>query len=201
MPDHRAEDDLTLIERAAGGDRDAFEQLVERHQATVYRFLRTLVRDPSTCEDALQETFLAVWRSASAFRGESSPRSWLLTIARHAAMRQFRRRAGQPESIDFAPLDDDVTSLLDLGLAAGWGSPITPEAAAIRGEERALIARALDALDPEDRRVLVLRDLEQMTGEEAATVLGLTLPALKSRLHRARLRFAAHLRKETAHGR
>jgi len=201
VPDHRAEDDLTLIQRAAGGDKDAFEQLVERHQASVYRFLRTLVRDASTCEDALQETFLAVWRNASAFRGESSPRSWLLTIARHAAMRQFRRRVGEPQPDDFAPLDDDVTSLLDLGLAAGWGSPVNPEAAAIRGEERASIARALDSLDADDRRVLVLRDLEQMTGEEAAAILGLTLPALKSRLHRSRLRFAAHLRKETAHGR
>ncbi|MFN7982982.1 MAG: sigma-70 family RNA polymerase sigma factor [Vicinamibacterales bacterium] len=197
MPDLRAEDDLTLIQRSASGDRDAFEHLVERHQAAVYRFLRTIVRDPSSCEDALQETFLAVWRSASAFRGESSPRSWLLTIARNAAMRQHRRRAGEPQSSDIAPLDDGV-SLLDLGLAAGWGSPIDPEAAAIRGEQRALIVRALDALEPEDRRVLVLRDLEQMTGDEAAGVLGLTLPALKSRLHRARLRFAAHLRKETA---
>ncbi len=164
MSDQSSED-VNLIQRAAGGDRDAFEQLVERHQATVYRFLRTLVRDPSTCEDALQDTFLAVWRSASAFRGDSSPRSWLLTIARNAAMRQFRRRAGEPQSDAFAPLDDDGVSLLDLGLAAGWGSPINPEAAAIRGEERAAIARALDLLDAEDRRVLVLRDLEQMSGD------------------------------------
>lgn len=200
MSDQTTED-VDLIQRAARGDRDAFDRLVDRHYATVYRFLRTIVRDPSTCEDALQETFLAVWRSAATFRGDATPRSWLLTIARNAAMRQYRRRAGEPEPSDLDPLDDDVASLEDLGLAAGWGSLADPEAAAIRGEERALIARALEALDPEDRRVLVLRDLEQMTGDEAAAVLGLTLPALKSRLHRARLRFAAHLRKETAHGR
>jgi RNA polymerase sigma-70 factor, ECF subfamily len=167
---------------------------VERHQAAVYRFVRTLGPDPAACEDVLQETFLAAWRSAAAFRGESSARTWLLTIARNAAMRQYRRRMGEPDRADLASLDD-------LGAAAGWGSQITPEAAAIRGEERAAIARALDALDPDDRRVLVLRDLEQMSGEEAANMLGVTLPALKSRLHRARLRLAARLRGETTYGR
>jgi RNA polymerase sigma-70 factor, ECF subfamily len=167
---------------------------VERHQASVYRFVRTLVRDRAACEDILQETFLAAWRGANSFRGESSARTWLFTIARHAAMRHYRRRTGEPER-------DDVATLDDLGAAAGWGSAVTPETAAIKSEERAAIARALEALDPDDRRVLVLRDLEQMSGEEAASVLGVTLPALKSRLHRARLRFAAQLRKEPGHGR
>ena len=189
-----AEDDVDLVRRTGAGDREAFERLVERHQAAVYRFVRALSPDPATSEDALQETFLAVWRSAATFRGESSARTWLLTIARHAALRQSRRRAGEPDAHDIAPLDE-------LGVAAGWGSSDDPETAAMRREERAAVARALDSLDPEDRRVLVLRDLEQVTGDEAARILGLTLPALKSRLHRARLRFAAHLRRETAHAR
>lgn len=189
-----SEDDVDLIQRTAAGDREAFERLVERHQAAVYRFVRALGPDSASSEDALQETFLAAWRSAATFRGESSARTWLLTIARNAALRQSRRRAGEPDVDDVAPLDE-------LAIAAGWGASDDPETAAIRGEERAAVARALDSLGLEERRVLVLRDLEQMTGDEAARILGLTLPALKSRLHRARLRFAAHLRREAAHGR
>ncbi len=187
------EDDVALLRRAGSGDREAFARLVDAHQAAVFRFIRTLGPDAATCEDVLQETFLAAWRSAGTFRGESSVRIWLFTIARNTTARHFRRRAGEPRREDLASLDE-------LGVAAGWGTEADPEALAMQQETRSAIARALDALDPEDRRVLVLRDLEQLNGEEAAAILGLTLAALKSRLHRARLRFAAHLRKETAHG-
>lgn len=186
------EDDVALLKRTGSGDREAFDRLIDRHQAAVFRFIRSLGPDPALSEDALQETFLAAWRSAGTFRGDSSVRTWLFTIARHTTARQYRRQVGEPERQDLATLDD-------LGVAAGWGSELDPEAMAMQQEERAAITRALEALDPEDRRVLVLRDLEQLKGEEAAAVLGLTLAALKSRLHRARLRFAAHLRKETAH--
>ena len=84
--------------------------------------------------------------------------------------------------------------LPELGEAAGWGSE-SPEAEVLRAERRARLARALDALAPEDREVLVLRDLEELTGEETAAALGLSLAAMKSRLHRARLRLAAQLRR------
>jgi RNA polymerase sigma-70 factor (ECF subfamily) len=187
------EDDVALLTRTGSGDREAFDRLVDRHQAAVFRFIRTLGPDPASSEDILQETFLAAWRGAGTFRAQSSVRTWLFTIARNTAARQYRRRAGEPVRRDLATLDD-------LGAAAGWGADPDPEAMAMRQEERAAVARALEALDPEDRRVLVLRDLEELTGEEAADVLEVTLAALKSRLHRARLRFAAHLRRETSHG-
>jgi RNA polymerase sigma-70 factor (ECF subfamily) len=185
-------DEVSLLRQAGAGDHAAFERLVLRHEASVHRFVRTLTGDPSAAEDALQETFLAAWRGAAAFRGDASVRSWLFAIARHAVQRQFRRRAG-------APPPEDVTPLDELGLQAGWGAS-DPEADAIRRQRRDLVARALESLDAEDRRVLVLRDLEQLPGGEAAEVLGLTLPALKSRLHRARLRFAARLRQEVIDG-
>jgi RNA polymerase sigma-70 factor (ECF subfamily) len=185
-------DDLTLLRRAAVGDDGAFDQLMLRHHSSVHRFIRTLTTDDGAAEDALQETFVAAWRGTGAFRGDASVRSWLFTIARHAVHRQFRRPAG-------APPPDEVASLDDLGVQAGWGSS-DPEAAAIRSQRRETVARALESLDPEDRRVLVLRDVEQLTGEETAAVLGVTLPAMKSRLHRARLRFAARLREEVIDG-
>jgi RNA polymerase sigma-70 factor (ECF subfamily) len=189
-----AEDDATLIRRTASGDREAFERVVARHEASVYRFVRTLTPDQSRAEDALQETFLAAWRGAAEFRAESSVRTWLFAIARHAVDRQFRRRAGEPPAAEYVPIDA-------LGVMAGWGEAANPEAALARREESAVVRRALDALGDDDRRVLVLRDLEGLDGPEAAAVLGIGIGALKTRLHRARLRFAARFREEAGRGR
>ena len=189
-----AEDDLSVLRRAAAGDHEAFEAIVTRHEAAVYRFARTLTSDLSRAEDALQETFLSAWRAAGTFRGDSSVRSWLLAIARHAVERQFRRRVGEPAPADQVSLDV-------LGVAAGWGEDWNPEAAMVKKEQSAVVARALDALSPDDRHVLMLRDVEGLDGDEAAAVLGVSVAALKSRLHRARLRFAAKLREEASGGR
>jgi RNA polymerase sigma-70 factor (ECF subfamily) len=89
---------------------------------------------------------------------------------------------------------DDVP-LPELGEAAGWGDQ-NPEEGALRSERRGCLARALEALGPEEREILVLRELEELTGEETAAALGIGLAAMKSRLHRARLRLAAQLRRD-----
>ena len=141
----------------------------------------------AAAEDVLQETFLAAWRAAGSFEGRSAARTWLLTIARNQAWHHRERAARLPV--------DDGAELPELGEAAGWGAQ-SPEEGALRSERRALLARALAALAPEDREVLVLRDLEELTGEEAAAALGLSLAAVKSRLHRARQRLAAELRRD-----
>jgi len=177
--------DAQLLGRTAAGDRAAFDQLVRRHQASVHRFALAATRTPEQAEDVLQETFLAAFRSAGTYRGQAAVKSWLLAIARNKVNRLGRPRAGQPES--FEPLDA-------LGQRAGWGADEDPEAAAMDGERRTLLARALDRLRPEDREVIVLRDLEGLPGDEVAAMLGAGLAAVKSRLHRARLRFAAALR-------
>lgn len=180
-------DDRELIARAGAGDRLAFEALAERHADRVYRFVRRLVASEAAAEDALQETFVAAWRGAAAYRGEGSVRGWLLGLARRQAARTWRRRAGEPlvaESID-APL-------VELGLEAGWGAD--PEAVAAAAEDRDRVRAALARLSDEDRAILVLRDLEQLSGPETAQSLDLSLAAMKSRLHRARLRLMAELR-------
>ncbi|MEZ5289524.1 MAG: sigma-70 family RNA polymerase sigma factor [Vicinamibacterales bacterium] len=178
--------DADLLARAAGGNREAFAVLVARHQASVYRFARTLVARPADAEDVLQQTFLAAWTSAARFRAEASVRTWLFVIARNAAFSQRAREARRPETE--LPLDD-------LGMAAGWGSD-DPETAALAAERRAALASAFEALPPADREVLTLRDLEGLSGDETAAVLGVSLPAMKSRLHRARLGLAARVREE-----
>lgn len=186
MPDSREEGliDLALVGRSAQGDREAFDTLVTRHQASVFRLARYLIGNKDEAEDVLQQTFLSAWQGARGFRGESSIRTWLLTIARNAAL--TRRKQAAREPIDETPLED-------LGIRAGWGGP-DPEQLAAAAEQRDRLAAALAALVPEEREILTLRDLEGLAGDEVATMLGLSLAAMKSRLHRARLSLAAAVR-------
>jgi RNA polymerase sigma-70 factor (ECF subfamily) len=185
VPGSEAErlDDIALLRLTAGGDRDAFAIVVARHQASVFRLARVLTRDAAAAEDVLQQTFLSAWQAASQFRGDASARTWLLTIARHAAQRHGEKRAREP--IDDTPIDE-------LGLRAGWGGP-SPEALAIAAQDRDRVAAAFAQLDADDRDILTLRDLEDVSGPDAAASLGISLAAMKSRLHRARLKLAAAL--------
>jgi RNA polymerase sigma-70 factor (ECF subfamily) len=152
----------------------------------VLRYLRTLAAHDTDAEDALQDAFVAAWRGAGAFRGGAA-RSWLLTIARHALHRLHRRRAGEPAV---------HLSLDELGCLAGWGADDSPLDRLAARDDRAALARALDRLPGAERETLVLRDLEEMPGEEVARMTGVTLAAMKSRLHRARLHLAALVREE-----
>jgi RNA polymerase sigma-70 factor, ECF subfamily len=179
LPGELPGDDV-LLARSAGGDRAAFDAFVMRHQAPVYRHLRALGAEAADAEDALQEAFLAAWKAASGYRGGASARGWLLTIARNALRRRHRRLT--EESLEAAELER-------LGLAAGWGEEDTRPLERIAARE--LVDLGLAALDPTDREVLLLRDVEGLSGEETASLLGLSVAAMKSRLHRARMRFLA----------
>ena len=183
-PSESSDDDL--LRASARGDVEAFGRLVERHQAPAFRFAHALTASRDAAEDVLQQAMLAAWRSAASFRGESSVRSWLLTIVRNAAFHDRARRAREP-------LDD--RSIDELGLAAGWGAP-SQERELIAREQREALTRALARLAEEEREVLVLRDIEGLGGDDTAAVLQVSLAAMKSRLHRARLRLAAEVRKE-----
>lgn len=175
-------DDLTALRRVAEGDKGAFGPLVHRHKQAVYRFARTLCDSEATAEDVLQETFVAALRHAGTFRGEGSVRGWLLRIARNQVATAYRRRSGEP------PVHESLDAL---GSEAGWGAE-TPWDQLL---DRDALTRAMSTLSEEDREILVLRELEGLTGQQTAEVLELTLPGMKSRLHRARLRLAAALRK------
>ncbi len=174
--------DADLLRRTRGGDRAAAEVFVSRHLDAVLRYARALCQDAVAAEDVAQDVLFAALRGQSELVGTTAG-AWLLVSTRHAVFRQGRRRAGEPDR--FVPLDE-------LGLAAGWGED--PEARFGRLEDNARLAAALDALPDEDREVLVLRELEELSGEQTAETLGITLAAMKSRLHRARLRLMATLR-------
>jgi RNA polymerase sigma-70 factor (ECF subfamily) len=182
-------DDLQLVQQARDGNARAFSELVVSHRGPVFRFARRLLKDDAAAEDVLQETFLTAHRRLGTWRGEGSFKSWLFAIARSEVLMQRRRRVGEPK--DWEPME----SLPELGAEAGWGQAMDPQALSERLEERSHLEAALGTLDEAEREVLLLRDVEGLSGEDTATALGLTLPAMKSRLHRARLRLVAAVKK------
>lgn len=186
--------DHELVTRAAGGDSAAQRELVVRHQGAVYRLLKRLARDSGQAEDLTQETFITALEHLSTWRGEGTARGWLLSIARSRWLMSRRTSAARHEPAE-------AESLEKLGLAAGWGSPADPEELASQLEQRTVLEQALQGLDEESREVLTLRDLEELSGEETAQVLGVSVAAMKSRLHRARLALVASIKKGAgAHG-
>jgi RNA polymerase sigma-70 factor (ECF subfamily) len=169
--------DETLIGRIAAGDLSAFDRLVRRHQAAVYSFARAASPEGGGAEEILGETFRAARRAAPRHRDEPSARPWLLALARQAIDRRHPRSRAA-----------DLTPLRELARAAGWGSP--GEAGAF-GEDGGAAGAAFMALPPEDREILALCDREYFTVDEAARVTGLSDAAVRTRLHRARLRLLA----------
>jgi RNA polymerase sigma-70 factor (ECF subfamily) len=179
--------DETLIGRIAAGDPSAFDRLVRRHQAAVYRFARAAAPGDGDAVEILRETFLAARRAAARHRDETSARPWLLALARQTIDRLCPRSR-----------EADLTSLRELARAAGWRSE-GDGALDIPEENGSAVEAAFAALPPEDREILTLCDREYFTLDEAARVTGLPDTAVRTRLHRARLRLLARLR-EGAHG-
>jgi RNA polymerase sigma-70 factor (ECF subfamily) len=170
MLDRPTLEDDDLIARAREGDRDAFASIVDRHAPAVLRLARAMASDDATAEDVAQECFLNAFRAAATYRpGVASVRTWLFAIARNEARRVRRTRDRPAAYVDDGPL-------MTLGLEAGWGREL-PEQALGRAEETELLATALASLGPDDREILVLRDLESLPGETVAELLGLGLPA------------------------
>lgn len=193
-PSNRTDDedsDQRLMERTAAGDRSAFSRLVARHQAAVFRFSRALTSSNAEAEDVLQQTFLAAYRNAGAFRGDSATRTWLFTIARNAAWHARQKLARE------APDDDPLS---ERGGADLDEHPGDPEALTSQAEEVEVVREAIRKLAHDDQEILILRDLEGLSGQEVCELLGIGLPAMKSRLHRARMRLLEVMRGDTASG-
>lgn len=176
---------------AALGQREPFARVVERHGPAVFRLLRAVSSQETAAQDAFQEAFVAAFEKAATFNPDAgSLRTWLLTIARNA-LRRDHRRQGRLVTTD--------PQLMELGLAAGWGAEqVDPEGLLGAQERRQLLSQALGSLPLEEREVLLLRDVEGITGAETAQLLGISLAAMKSRLHRARLKLLGAYRDQTA---
>lgn len=180
--------DAELLRQVAAGERAAFAPLVRRHGAPMERLARALLGDGAAAADARQEALLAAFKAAATFdASRGSARSWLLTITRNVALklRRARRELPLPET------DGDSEPLDRLGLLAGWGAPPEPEAELEAEGRRLRLAESLASLSAADRELLVLRDVEDLDGAAVAELLAIPLAAMKSRLHRARLRLLA----------
>jgi len=174
--------DTELLERAREGDRRALEALLARHQRSVYRFGLKMCRDEEDAKDILQETLLAVARNVKDFRGASSVSTWLYTIARSFCIKKRRRSK-------FAPAQEESLSAREPGEAARQVvDPARAPDDALAGRQiESALEQAIGSLDPMYREVLLLRDVEGLTAPEVAEVMGLSVEAVKSRLHRARV--------------
>lgn len=186
---HDIADDASLVRRIALGDEPALAALVQRHRPTLVRWAGRIASDRGLAEDAVQEALTSVWRFAAGFREDSSVRAWLATLVRHAVWRELRKRRHDEAH---APEEE----LEALGARAGWGDPtLGGHVEAVVGS-RECLEHAFARLQVADREVLGLVDVEGASLEEASAALELGLAAVKSRLHRARLRLVAALREE-----
>lgn len=167
----------------AAGDRAAFEILMRRHNRTMYRAARGVLRDDAEAEDAVQDAWIDAWRAIGRFRGEAKLSTWLTRIAVNVALARRRKRNRSAEILRIDGEHDMDTIGDDEGTTP---APERPDAAAARGETRALIERAVDALPDAFRAVFVLRAIEEMTVEEAAAALGIPEATVRTRFFRAR---------------
>lgn len=175
-------EDQAAIDRVLDGDYDAFEELVEKYQGRVYRHLRKMVRDSHHAEDLLQETFLNAYKGLKGFTGASSFPTWLFRIATNAALMFLRKK--RPESVEY---DDQIGDRGDrVNMAAAPQFISTPLEVLLSKEGREKIEEAIDGLPALYRTVIVLRDVEGFSLKEVADIMGSSMAAVKSRLHRAR---------------
>jgi RNA polymerase sigma-70 factor (ECF subfamily) len=173
--------DEDLLAAVRAGDASALETLLVRYQPRLYRFSLRMCGNVDEAGDVAQDSLISMARSLRDFRGDASVSSWLYTIARRNCMRKRRRSKFAPareESLD-APASESAGRVTD-------PSP-TPEQSATNREIEIALTRAIDALDPPQREVLVLRDVEGLSAPEVARILEISVDAVKSRLHRARL--------------
>jgi RNA polymerase sigma-70 factor (ECF subfamily) len=170
--------DEALIAAFRSGDGRALESLLERHAPAVYRFGTKMCRDPEDAKDVLQDTLLAAARGLHEFRSGAAVSTWLFAIARSFCIKMRRRRVGSPA--EHTSLDEgDARTVASAG--------VSPDDAASHRELGAALDAAISELDPIHREVLLLRDVEGLSAQEVAGVLGVSVEAMKSRLHRARI--------------
>src|ERR1700757_1745063 len=182
-------EELALVQAAKRGDDSAFEELVRRYDRNVFRIAQHITQNREDAEDVVQEAFLKAYGNLAKFQEQSKFYTWLVRLAVNEALMKLRRR--KPERT--VSLDEDIKTEDDSlpREVADW-SP-NPEQQYSQAELRDILTRTIQGLPPSFRTVFVLRDVEGLSTEETADALGLSIPAVKSRLLRARLRLRERL--------
>jgi RNA polymerase sigma-70 factor (ECF subfamily) len=178
-----------LVERARQGDPTAFSELVNRYERKIYRMARNITQNNEDAEDILQDSFLKAFTHLDTFQGQSKFYTWLVRIAvNESLMRLRKRKSDRTVSMDENIETDEEPIVREIAV---WDD--NPELRYSQGELRGILDQAITGLKPIFRTVFVLRDVEELSTEETAEALGLSVAAVKSRLLRARLQLREKL--------
>jgi RNA polymerase sigma-70 factor (ECF subfamily) len=188
-------DEAALVTRAKAGDASAFSELVRHYDRRVFRMAKQITQNDDDAEDVLQEAFLKAYTHLDDFQGNSKFYTWIVRIAVNEALMKLRKRRSDRS----VPLDEPIDTGEDEvpREIAVWDE--NPEETYSREELAELLDQAVQSLKPAYRTVFVLRDIEEMSIEETAEALGLSISAVKSRLLRARLQLREKLTRQFKH--
>jgi RNA polymerase sigma-70 factor (ECF subfamily) len=180
--------EATLVAAAKAGDPSAFEMLVNRYDRKIFRLAQNITQNTEDAEDVMQEAFLKSYEHLPEFQGNSRFYTWLVRIAVNQALMKLRKRRPNVVSLDqeIETEDDFMPREVE-----DWGP--TPEERYVQTELRDILSQVIGELEPGFRVVFQLRDMENLSTEETAEILGLSVPAVKSRLLRARLKLRQKL--------
>jgi RNA polymerase sigma-70 factor (ECF subfamily) len=182
-----------LIEKAKNGDRKALSELVRKYEQTVFNFAFKICRNKDKAENTMQETFLSMVKNLNQFDGKSKLSTWLYTIVSNHCLMQARAN----KKDIFASFDDD-DALIDDSNIVDWN--ISPERITENNELKKVLDEAIEKLPADYRIVFLLRDVEGLSTEETGKVVDLSVPAVKSRLHRARAFLRNEINRTMQHG-
>src|SRR6476661_4639765 len=185
-PSDASASDEELVARARQNDYAAFEELLDRYEDKVFRLAYRFVRNETEAKEVLQDTFLSIWRKLDTFKGDSQFGSWLYRVAANTALMRLRAQRRHPEvSTEELPIGylDSYGQLPPAG--DNWAK--RPDDELQSDELRRHIQSAVDALPEIYRTVFLLRDVEGLSTEETGEILDISVPTVKTRLHRARI--------------
>ena len=189
------EDEHLLVAAARTGDAAAFEELVNRYEGKIFRLTRNITGNREDAEDAMQDAFLKAYTHLLDFKGDSRFYTWLVRIAANEALMRLRKRRPGQFSLD-EPIEGE-SDLMPRELEE-WRP--SPEQDYAQTEMQNIVSDVIDRLEPEYRLVFLLRDFEELSTQETADALGISVPAVKSRLLRARLKLREKLSRHFRQG-
>jgi RNA polymerase sigma-70 factor, ECF subfamily len=192
MPTHLVNEN-ELVTKARAGDVDAFSTLIRQYDRYIYRLALHITGNQEDAEDVLQEAMLKAYTRIGQFQGDSRFYTWLVRIAVNEALMKLRKRATRAREVSLDEPVDDGGRAPVLREIEDWGD--NPEQRYARVELQSILDAVIERLEPMYRAVFVLRDVENFSTEETAEMLKLSVPAVKSRLLRARLQLRERLNK------
>lgn len=183
-----ADNEAELVAAAKAGDVEAFTDLVNRYERRIFRLALNITNNREDAEDAMQDAFLKSYQHLGEFQGDSRFYTWLVRITVNEALMRLRKRRPNQVSIDEPVETDDDFMPRDI---EDWGP--SPEQRFAQSELGDILQKTVSELDPPFRTVFILRDIEELSTEDTAKLLGLSVPAVKSRLLRGRLKLRQKL--------